>query len=373
MNEVVVVGAGISGLTAAINCARRGHEVRVIEKFKQVGGVSYTRPAIDISPMDPAALSRVSGIGLKEPQVTPTREFILYVYGKRYVLSGDHFHLYSVERGERSSALDSYLFRLAKKEGVKFEFGHEVNRNNISDLPPRSIIATGLDFELFEALDIPYVPVFGYVGRGIKKEHARLIGWFDHTTRDYNYYASSNGVCFGLSFDRKPVKEKTRERWERQLSSEGIEFSSWDEHRGLVPIKTPGNPRFFAGDKILAGTFAGVQDPILLFGVHGALLSGRIAAVAVDDREKAMELFHSATVNFRYAWLIKKIILDLPPHLLRKRLVKLMIGLWARNPEGLKFSIDFAMGTIPGFNSINNPEFRMQEPESVSEEDRIAQ
>lgn len=351
MSEVVVVGAGISGLTAAINCARRGYTVRVLEKYNKVGGVSYTRPAIDISPMHSAILSRISGIELKAPQVTPTEEFILCMYGKRYELPAEKFHLYSVERGERPSALDSYLYDLALREGVKFEFNYEINRHNVSHLPPRSIIATGLDFELFNALNIPYVPVYGYVGRGIKKEPPRLIGWFDETTRDYKYYASSNGVNFGLCFDRKPIKKAQRDQWERALRREGIEFTTWDEHKGLVPIKTPGNPRFFAGDKILAGTFAGVQDPILLFGVHGALLSGMVAAVAVDDREKAMQLFQSTTANFKYAWLLKKMILDLPPHPVRKRLVRMVIGMWARHAKNLKFSIDFAMGTIPGFNA----------------------
>lgn len=358
MPEVVVVGAGVSGLTAAINCARNGHEVTVLEKYKKVGGVSYTRPAIDISPMDPAMLSAVSGIELKPPQIVPTEEFIMCIYGKRYELPSREFHLYSVERGERPSALDSYLYKLAKKEGVKFQFGHEVNRTNISDIPPRSIIATGLDFELFEALEIPFVKVYGYVGRGVKEEPARLIGWFDETTRDYKYYASSNGVNFGLCFDRKPIKIEARDRWEEMLRREGVEFDTWDEHKGLVPIKTPLNPRFFAGDKILTGTFAGVQDPILLFGVHGALLSGKVAAVAVDDREKALKLFQSATASYKYAWLIKKLILDLPPHPVRKSLVQTIMALWEKHAANLKFSIDFAMSTIPGFHVVGNTEFR---------------
>ena len=39
MSEVIVVGAGLSGLTAAINCARAGHEVTVLDRFKEVGGL----------------------------------------------------------------------------------------------------------------------------------------------------------------------------------------------------------------------------------------------------------------------------------------------------------------------------------------------
>ena len=356
MNEVLIVGAGISGMTAAINCARQGYEVRVLEKYKKVGGLSYTRPAIDISPMNPKELGAFSGLKIDAPQVTPTKDFVMNIYGKRYVLRAEKFQLYSVERGERPSALDTYLYEIAKKEGVKFEFGHEIKRKNYSDLPPRTIIATGLNSELFKVMDIPFENLYGYVGRGTQKEPARLIGWFDHSTRDYNYYASSNGVSFALCFDRKPVNRHIRERFEALLAKEEIALSAWDEHRGVVPIKSPQNPCFLKDGKILAGTFAGVQDPILLFGVHGALLSGKIAANAVSDREKALEVFESVTAYFKYAWLIKKIILDIPPHPLRKRIVQCLMGMWAGYPEIMKSSIDFTMGTIPGFNSLRKGE-----------------
>ncbi len=53
---------------------------------------------------------------------------------------------------------------------------------------------------------------------------------------------------------------------------------------GAVGVKRLDNPRLFSGDKILAGTLAGLQDPLFFFGVHASLISGHIAAQAVDDK-----------------------------------------------------------------------------------------
>ncbi len=353
MAEVVVVGAGIAGLTAAINCARRGHEVYVWEQYKHIGGIPYSHPAVDITPMDPQMLGEVIGIELGSPQVLPAETVTLYIYGKRYKTGGEHFSFQAVERGERPTSLDVYLYEMAREEGVRFEMGKEINRRNFAELPPGSIIATGLNPELYELLGLPCTRVYGYVAKGETDAPARVVGWFDYYTRDYSYYACANGINFGLLFDRKPMDKQTREKWEKQLwSQEGVEFSSWHPHEGIVPIKSPRNPRFLWKDKILAGTFAGFQDPVMLFGVHGALLSGKIAAMAVDDKERAMEMFRRFTSFFKYSWLVKKMALDWPPHLIRKILLRTVVGLWGKNPEGLKFSIDFALGTIPGYRTM---------------------
>ncbi len=353
MAEIVVVGAGLAGLTAAFTCARRGHRVTVWEQYNHIGGIPYSHPAVDITPMEPTVLGEVIGMDLGPPQIVPAKTVALYIYGKRYETGGEHLSLKAVERGENPYSLDVYLYQKACEEGVKFEFGREINSNSIAELPPYSIIATGLNPELYQALELPSTNVYGYVAKGESNESPRVIGWFDDYTRDYAYYASSNGITFGLLFDRKPMNESVRQRWEKQLwEQEGIKFSSWHPHEGIVPIKTPTNPQFFWKDKILAGTFAGMQDPVMLFGVHGALLSGKIAALAVDDKAGAMRLFRRFTSFFKYSWMVKKTILDIPPHPVRKNLLRPIIGLWEKYPEELKFSINFALGTIPGFRTL---------------------
>lgn len=39
MQEIVIVGAGLGGLSTAIALARRGHKVQVLEQAKQLGEV----------------------------------------------------------------------------------------------------------------------------------------------------------------------------------------------------------------------------------------------------------------------------------------------------------------------------------------------
>ncbi len=353
MSEVIVVGAGLSGLTAAINCARAGHEVTVLERFKEVGGLPRVHPAVDATPMQPEALSRFIGVPLGYPQVQPTETVAMHLYGKCYEFPGEAMMLYNVERGSRPTALDWQLYEVAKSEGVKFEFNHEFKTKDAAWLPPNSIIATGLYFEPFSDMDIPYVQLYGFVARGLKDAPTRVAGYFDNYTRDYCYYANANGVTFGLAFARKPVEESLKERWMEQLAAEeNVVFSAWESHEGVAPVRRLNNPRLFWGDKILAGTFAGMQDPFMLFGVHGALVSGKIAAMAVDNKAEAYKLFKRCNVAFPISLIIKHIALDLLPHPVRKVALQALIGGWSQHRQALGFIMTIALMTIPGLKKI---------------------
>ena len=114
MPEVVIVGAGLAGLTAAISCARVGHEVRVLEKYKQVGGAPDHHPSIDMTPMLPDRMGKFLGLDLKPPHVTPTASVRFIAYGKNYEVAGAPLFLQSVERGPRESSLETHLFKVAR-------------------------------------------------------------------------------------------------------------------------------------------------------------------------------------------------------------------------------------------------------------------
>jgi len=78
---------------------------------------------------------------------------------------------------------------------------------------------------------------------------------------------------------------------------------------------------------ILAGTLAGMQDPAMVLGVHGALVSGRIAALAVQDPEKAAEEFRRMNRWWRFAYLTRRF-------------------LWATHPWGPRLLIPGVLGLV---------------------------
>ena len=53
MNTVHIVGAGLSGLVAAINLAREGYEVLVRDREDSIGGPKKQHPSIHSTPLQP--------------------------------------------------------------------------------------------------------------------------------------------------------------------------------------------------------------------------------------------------------------------------------------------------------------------------------
>jgi flavin-dependent dehydrogenase len=350
MSEVTIVGAGLAGLVAAINCRRAGHEVRVLERYEQTGGNPYERPAVDVTPMDAEKLGRFIGVEMKPPYVTPTEEFVAYVYGKSFRFPGTYFYLHSVERGSRSTSIDSYLYEIALDGGVEFERGVTFDsQEDFAALPPGSIIATGLNVSPFLALRRPYLNVYGYIGKTRCEGPPRTFGFFDRYTRYYNYCANLNGVAFALGFDGRPVSESLRDEWDRQLREwEGMEFEEWLPHEGVVATRTYDAPCLYVGDKILAGTLAGMQDPFFLFGVQSSLVSGKVAAVAVDDMERAWRLFRRFNSSYRYSWTLKWFY-DRQPHWLRNPGLRLGFDLYLKQPGLVQPLLEQALKSLPGF------------------------
>jgi len=165
MQEKVIVGAGLSGLVAAINLARDGFKVLVRERRKTVGGETDIKglegKVIKIGDGTPVHLDRLrdyTGIDFS-PVAVPLKSARTHVYGK--TLDFDFYEgvpTFLFERGPRPTSLDVYLYELATSEGVEFRFNDTVA--DLSELPPGTIIATGL-FRYYYR----YGPVQRIVGR----------------------------------------------------------------------------------------------------------------------------------------------------------------------------------------------------------------
>jgi len=107
--EVVIVGAGLSGLMAAIDLARKGHKVTILERQKQIGGLPVFRPDPAGSWFDLPAMERWTGVDISSAAKV-VEEGYTFAWGRQYDTPLETPILtYMVERGSRSTSIDTML------------------------------------------------------------------------------------------------------------------------------------------------------------------------------------------------------------------------------------------------------------------------
>ena len=309
--RIRIAGAGLGGMVAALNLARKGYEVHVHEAAGTLGGIGGFHPSLHVTPIDRERMSAVIGVDVSGHFIeTDALRFWIRerAYRMRYPV------LCFVERGNRPTSLDRHLHRTCEELGVVFSFGDPVR--NPADLPPGSIVACGLHPPMYKALGIPYQRIHGVhvaleLDGGDTDRDSTVF--FDDYTTDYYYGACVNRLRYGLLFGRRPITEAQRDACARQMASrEGVRVTEWTPITGCVPTGAITNPRLFVGKHIMAGTMSGMMDPFFLFGIHGALLSGKIAADAVDQPEEALRRFRELNRNFWRSYLLRKTYEALP-------------------------------------------------------------
>lgn len=315
MSGVTIVGAGLAGLTAAINLARRGHDVVVLEREERIGGSPLYHPSGQGSPLDLEGICRYVGFDIR-PGIEPIREMVEIAGGKALRIDPSLINAYFFERGPRESSLDSHLYRLALEEGVEFRFSTPViSQEDFARLALNTIVATGLHFEGFDSFGVPYLTSHHFTYKGTCDPDLNFVHMYHDTyTSDYGYTSAFRGILYAHLFNRrKPISLSGRDRFAEQVAKfSGFEVPRWNSFTFPVPAASVHTPRIFAGNKILAGTLAGAMDPVAFFGLHGALVSGRIAAVAVEDGEKAWREFKRCTRVFATAYSLARI-MELQP------------------------------------------------------------
>ncbi|MEW6443930.1 MAG: NAD(P)-binding protein [bacterium] len=309
--KIHILGAGLSGMVAAINLARQGREVLVLEGAKGLGGMGGLHPSVHTTPIDPAWMSREIGIDVT-PVFHRPKGFMLGLGDKTFKLDPGPMH--SVERGARKTSIDTLLYEEAQAAGVAFQFG--VYLKDLRQLPKGSIIATGLHHEMYDYLAIPSEVPRGFAStRKIDWENW-CAGSMASYTDDYFYANCVNQLMYGLLFGRRKVTVEGLEACKLDIRKKfGLELENWEYFTVRVPTASATNPRLFQDGYILAGTLAGAMDPIALFGIHGALLSGKVAATAVESPDQGLAEFRRITRYYRIAYYVKQFQKSLPPNL----------------------------------------------------------
>jgi FAD binding domain len=125
--EVLIAGAGVAGLTAAINLKKAGRVVRVLERDRVSGalrapdwdGVENWTSLEDL----PLFLERI-GIEATRFKCTGSTSFsVIDPYGKRYDVHTEQPLFYLVKRGSTEGGLEHGLQNQAKDMGIPIEYG----------------------------------------------------------------------------------------------------------------------------------------------------------------------------------------------------------------------------------------------------------
>ncbi len=353
MKKVEIVGAGLAGLTAAINLAKNGYEVVVYEQERKTGGHPGVRPDPAGSPFDLTRLENFIGF-----DIAPAVRFIegssQMVWGKQYMLRPRaELPLYMVERGSRKTSLDNFLYEKAREAGVTVKFGHLLgSKEDFMELPPGSIIATGLEKLPYEALGIKHNQGYAYIANGkVDYDTATVTIYVGDYTIDYGFTSTINGISFGMLFQKdRPISRTDLESFDEDVRrAEDYTLGPWREmDSGTTPCKSFFTPRLFWENKILAGTLAGAIDPFMNFGMLGALLSGKIAAMAVEDRTKALKEFRRLNMLFN-AELFSKKLWNISPAFARSSFSHLNAAIYNYLPVSV---IDTIYKFVPGYRRM---------------------
>jgi flavin-dependent dehydrogenase len=335
-------------LTAAINLAREGYEVTIFEKEDSVGRLGGCAPSVHMTPIDFKKMKDYIGIDV-ERCFSKLDSFDAKIYSKN--VNFDPKYLYVTERGLNKTSIDNFLFKIAKKEGVKFEFSNPLEPSEIKNIPDNSIIAAGTYSGLCKYLKLcgkSFVHFDGYTTN--KSDNNFCWAYFDSYVGGYGYaYIASKGnlISGEIDFSLKKSYEKYLEKFKKKLiENKNLEFDNWTLIEDYIPVNIHLFKKIHGKTFILAGAVSGFHDPFFGFGVNSALISGKIAALTVISKKRGLEEYNRFKKVLRKMFVISKFY----DHMPLKNII--IPRLFNKKTNGLPI-IGRDLLNIPGFTQKN--------------------
>jgi len=277
-DTIKIAGAGVAGLTTAINLAKAGYEVVVHEKFPSVGGHYKENP--QLLPnwfIKEDVIEELEKCNIKINWLNKIEEVEIYLPNQKVKIYGRSMPVgYTVLRGGENS-FEKDLARQAEAVGVKIITSSPADTKS-SDF---DIIATGFG----KPITVGYGRVYkgNFNPQKVKvffgSEYTPSIGYgyfFPHTesTATVKISRQFNGESFSLKGSLTKLKEK-------YLVSEIKEENFLYEFGSLRSFDIPKSA--VRGSSLLVGEAAGFQDELFRFGMRYAVWSGYFAAKAISE------------------------------------------------------------------------------------------
>lgn len=283
-NDLVrIAGAGLSGLSAAIGLARRGHRVGVFERHADSGQTRHADwDAIEnwTTEEDFLACLRQWGIEPSFENRAPSSFEVIDPQGDSHTVNLQRPFFYLLKRGVERGSLEQSLKEQALSQGVRIRFEQAAARDQVD------IWAAGARSAGF------------FLGTGItfRTSHADLVAGLVDTLaapRAYAYLVIVDGfgtLSVVLTQDFRSARhylERCSEIFRKHRRIEMDDVKRTSGFGGLVGAfwRSGGRP-------LVLGEAAGLQDFLWGFGIRHALHSGQLAARAIDeglDYERLLE------------------------------------------------------------------------------------
>jgi flavin-dependent dehydrogenase len=300
MTQIRILGAGLSGLTAAINLAKKGYEVDVYEKNEDVG----MRFHGDLQGLENWSKKTDILEELKEMNINvsfdcdPFSKVILTNCSKTKEINFKRPLFYLVKRGSFSGTIDHSLKVQALKSGVNIHFQKTLSPNEVN------IVATGpIPREVVGV-------VKGIIFRTNVKDTA-IVALNDKLAfKAYSYLLITKRygcMCTVVLRDEmcrvNAYFENTKEFFVQKLN---LDIRSLKDAGGISSFSMKNVKK---GTASYGGEAAGLQDFLWGFGMRFAITSGYLAAQSIisnEDYERiAKKHFRNrlkAGVVNRYLW-----------------------------------------------------------------------
>lgn len=279
-NEPVkILGAGISGLSAAITLARKGLKVEVFEKSLHAGGrfIRDFQGLRNFGNLGIDSLKEFEKFGIFLKPYKKLMRIIRYSQSHSFeVFSNNRPIYYSVLRGRDENSMDSQLETMAINESVNISYDTKLNIDEVDIVATGPSRADSLSYgEIYEDtniddtgyafLDKKYSPNgYLYVLPGEKKGEAEVV----NTSFDSGLNMQTLKLLYNKAIKKNYALKDLLDGATRKYVRGGIgRCSLLDE-----PFQ---NNRYYVGEA------AGLQDVTAGFGIRYAVISGYLAAQSI--------------------------------------------------------------------------------------------
>lgn len=301
MKKIKILGAGLSGLSAAINLAKAGYEVEVYEKNKDCG----MRFNGDLQGLENWSEKKDILEELKEMNLEINFDcdpFSKVTISNCYKAKDVYFEkplFYLVKRGPFPSSIDYGLKEQALNLGV------DINFEKTIPISETDIIASG------PSLSKAFGITKGIIFKTDSSDKAIMLLNNNVAFKGYSYLLITKGYgCMAtVVFDElnriNSCFEKTKEFFENEFK---LDIKSPKELSGIGNFSLR---NIFAKDgKLYVGEAAGLQDFLFGYGMRYAITSGYFAAKSIISKKDYKKIVEKKFKNKLRAGFVNRYIFE---------------------------------------------------------------